>query len=167
MTIRFDFPDSLAKQASAEYWRSVAKPLLKPGGLLLVAACSALFVWSWTQPGHWAWLLLCGAGPAMYLAALALWMGMAFWAPRAYLAKLRHLPNRSFELTLADETVTMRSATERLEVAWSELRQLLALPSFFVLKLKGGAELPVPRDALDTNAEAWLVAKARALAAGG
>lgn len=161
MTIRFDFPDSLARQASAEYWRSVAKPLVKPGGLLMVLACLAVFLWSCTQSSHWLWLLLCGAGPAIWLAALALWLGMAIWAPRAFIAKLSHLPNRSFELTLADDTVTMRSATERLEVVWSELKELLALPSFFVLKLKGGAELPVPRAALGTEAEAWLVTKAR------
>jgi hypothetical protein len=57
-----------------------------------------------------------------------------------------------------------QTASERLEVAWIELKSIRSLPTFWLICLKGGTQIPLPRAFVSTEALATLQAAAPARA---
>jgi hypothetical protein len=103
-----------------------------------------------------AWLLLTGAGPALFAAVIVAWASGLWWVPRAMRRRLAHLPHRQVTVEFTAADLVFQTATERLQVVWSELKEVRALPHFWLLCLKGGAEIPLPREAVSEQALASL-----------
>jgi hypothetical protein len=74
--------------------------------------------------------------------------------------RLNHLPHREVVVELTASHLGFQTATERLQVGWTELKAVKALPSYWVLVLKAGSEIPVPRAVVSSSALAMLRALA-------
>ena len=76
--------------------------------------------------------------------------------------KLSHLPNRRVRLEASEERLAFRTATELLEVAWSEQKALRRRPTFWIFCLKSGARIPVPAQLVSQQDAAFFTARLEA-----
>ncbi|MEP6474032.1 MAG: YcxB family protein [Gemmatimonadota bacterium] len=128
-----------------ERWYVVGRKLFRPSTLVLVALCAALCVAAVSRHAPVWWLLFAGACPAIMLIVAAIWLSGLWWYPRAIRRRLARLAHRRVTIDFTIAGLTFQTAVERLEIAWSELRSIQPLPQFWLLRLRSGAEIPVPR----------------------
>jgi hypothetical protein len=154
----FDMTDALMARAVREDCVAIGRELARPRDLAIVAASTILFAVVVDSGSHWAWWI---AGLPIVLVGviLAAWGAAYLWLPSLAASRLAHLPHRHVKVEIADERLAFETATERLEVAWSELKSLKRRPSFWIVALKSGARIPLPVTALDGDALALLARK--------
>jgi len=141
----FDMTDQLATRAAREHWRAVGRRLFTPGALVITAASAALFALALRKHASAWWLLLSGTGPSLLAIVATGWLTGFWWAPRAMRRRLARLPHRTVTLQCTPASLVFQTATERLELAWSEVALVDQLRSFWLFRLKSGAVIPVPR----------------------
>jgi hypothetical protein len=141
--INFEMTDVLISRAIREDRVASLRELLKPRDLLFITASTALFAWAIASGAHWIWWF---AGvPAALLAAIGVfWLVLYFLLPWQARRRMAHLPHRNIEVRLDDAGIAFQTATERLEVVWSEVRDLRRRPGFWIVCLRAGAEIPLP-----------------------
>ncbi|MFO1314666.1 MAG: hypothetical protein U1F58_03600 [Burkholderiales bacterium] len=157
--VAYEMTDAVMTGAVREWMRALARDWFRPRNLVLVALCAAIAVRGFLQGGHWlGWL---AAVPvACYAALFAGWLVARWWLPRAGLRKLAHLPHRRVDVDFTDGTLAFATATERLEVAWSEVVEIRELPGCWLFCLRAGAKLPVPAGLLAGSTVAAFRARA-------
>ena len=151
--VTYDMTDAVMAGAARDWLRALGRDWFRPRNLVLIAICAAIAVRGYLQGGHWlGWL---AAVPvACYAALFAGWLAARWWLPRTGLRKIAHLPHRRVDVDLTDGTLAFATATERLEVAWSEVVAIRQLPSCWLFCLRAGAKLPVPAALLAADAVA-------------
>lgn len=154
--LTFDLTDAMASRASREAWLAHGRKLFTIGLLVLVAVDTVIFVLAVRQNAHWLWVTITGIPPVLLVIMIIIWSVMFWWLPRAARQKLAHLPHRQVTIQLNDADFVAETATERMAVNWIELKELRELRSFWVVSLKGGAEFPLPKDAVTSDALALL-----------
>lgn len=92
----------------------------------------------------------------MFAAVIVAWVSGLWWVPRTIRRRLAHLPHRQVTVEFTTADLVFQTATERLQVVWSELKEVRVLPHFWLLCLRGGAEIPLPREAVSEQALASL-----------
>ena len=110
------------------------------------------------RESHWIWWIA-GVGPVVFVLLGIGWLIYYVWLPRVARTKLAHLPNRQVRVEASDETLSFQTATERLEVAWAELKALKRRPNFWLVGLRSGARIPIPAELLDKDAISFLEAR--------
>jgi len=158
-TIKFEMTDELISRAVRENSVATLREQVKLRDVLFIAASTALFIFAVGTDSHWAWWL---AGlPAAILAVLGLvWLAGYFLLPRQARKRLAHLPHRNVEVHLADAGISFKTATERLEVAWSEVNAIKRRTGFWIVCLRTGTEIPLPVDVLPAEVRSFLESKA-------
>jgi hypothetical protein len=164
-TIAFEMTDDLVSQAVREDSVAGLRELFKLRDLVAIAASTALFAWTIATGSHWIWWFA-GLPAAVLVVVGAIWLGSHLLLPRLARKRLAHLPHRSVEVRLAETGITFQTATERLEVAWSELAKVRQRAGFWIVCLKPGTQIPVPTSALPTEAREMLLARVPAGKAG-
>lgn len=162
ISISFEMTDSVASAAAREAWLAVGRRLFTRGTLVLMAAVALIFALAVQRQAPVWWLLLTGTAPVLFALVVIGWGGALFWAPIAMRRRLAHLPHRQVTVEFNASQLAFQTATERLEVAWSEVKVVRPLPRFWLLCLKGGAEIPLPREVVSDQALAGLRAAAPA-----
>lgn len=157
-SLTFDMTDSLMVQAVREERLAIAREHLRLRELLVILVSTAIFVISVQRNAHWIWWL--AALPGGFFALLALgWIGAYFWRPRSALARVAPLPHRSVRVEMTEERVASETATELLQVKWSEVSSLKRLSGFWLFCLASGARIPVPNFAVTEDMAQWLAGK--------
>jgi hypothetical protein len=141
--INFEMTDALISRAIREDRVASLRELFKPRDLLFITASTALFVWAMASSAHWIWWFA-GVPVAMLAAIGVFWLVLYFLLPWQARRRMAHLPHRNIEVRLDDAGIAFQTATERLEVAWSEVRELRRRPGFWIVCLRAGAEIPLP-----------------------
>jgi hypothetical protein len=145
--VGFRMTDEEVERACRESGRALGRDLFSPGLLLLVGFCLAVVLLN--VGDGWDWLLLLFAAPvALFGLLLAGWLALLWWMPYFACRRLSHLPHRGVNLELDNETLVFETATERLELAWVELKQVRELRSFWLFCLRSGPQIPVPKPLL-------------------
>jgi len=155
LTIAFEMSDELMARALREGHLAAGREHFRPRNLLIVAASAAIFVRAVLLHSHWLWWT--AAFPPAAFALLLLYWAVA-WLRLPALAKRRlaRLPHRHVRIAIGPQTFLLETAAERLETPLSELHSLQRLPSVWVIRLRGGARIPVPLEALSVEALAAL-----------
>lgn len=152
LSLAFEMTDDVAARATRENWLAQGRRLFTPGTLVLVAVTAVIFLGALRGDSHWLWVGLTGTPPVLLAIMVIVWAGGLWWAPRAARRKLVRLPNRRVTVELTEAALVLETANERLAVKWIEARELRPLPSFWVLVLGSGAEIPLPREAVSAEA---------------
>jgi hypothetical protein len=150
--VTFEMTDDVAVLAARESLRSFGRRLFGWGATALIVADALVLLLAVVRDGHWLWLVGAGAPLALFAVLLVGWFGMYAWLPHAVTRRLAHLPHRTVTVELSDATVAFSTATEQLSVAWSELKEVRRLRGFWLLCLRSGAQIPLPRAALPPEA---------------
>lgn len=148
--------DALAAQAAREAWLALGRRLFTIPTIGLVAASAVIFRLALRGVPPWWWLLLTGAAPALFALLVVGWTLGLWWAPRVMRRKLNHLPHRRVLIELTAPELTVQTATEQLRLRRTEVRSTRFLPSFYVLRVRAGFEIPVPPAALSGEALAMI-----------
>ena len=156
VSISFEMTDALAMRAAREAWLAMGRKLFTIGTLALVAVVTVIFVLAIRQNGPRPWLVFTGIPPVLFSLMVVIWVAVFLWLPAEAKRKLRHLPHRRVTIELTDSDFVAETATERLAVKWSELKEVQELPNFWLVSFKGGAQFPLPRNALSSDALAFL-----------
>jgi hypothetical protein len=115
---------------------------------LVVALSTLIFVLAVSSTSHWGWWLT-GIPTLLFVLVWSIcFVTYLFW-PRAMRSRIQHLPHRTVVLELGADHVSISTATEDLQVAWSEVVAINELPSFWMLCFRAGMRIPVPRKAMD------------------
>ncbi len=146
-TLTFEMTDDLASRAAREQWRVASRRLFAPGGLIVVALSTALFVAA-IRAHAWGWAVAAGISPFLLLVVLLIWLAGFWWVPRSVRRRVARLPSREVTVRFDAAGVGFYTALERLDLAWSEVMAVDALPSCWVFRLRAGAQIPVPRSAM-------------------
>lgn len=158
ISIGFDMTDALIVQAAREDCIAVAREFVSLRDVLIILASGVVFALAVTGDSHWLWWIA-GLGP-VYFGILGLgWVVAYLWIPSVAKKRLAHLPNRHIQIEMSDPALSFRTATERLEVAWTELKALRRRPSFWLVCLRSGPRIPIPAVVLTDDALALLEAK--------
>lgn len=97
--------------------------------------------------------------PVLFGVVVLGWLGALWWFPRAAIRRLVRLPHRHVTVEFSEPNMVFQTATERLEVSWGELKEVKALPNFWLFCLWAGAEIPVPKNLLPQDAVALFRSK--------
>lgn len=147
VTVSYELTDELSRSAVREYWYALRRKLFKPGSLLC-AASLAIFVLALRKGDSAWWLILSGASPGIFLLLGIFWCVGLWWFPKAAARRLAHLPSRGVMIAFEVDTVAFRTATERLELNWSEISMIQVLAHFWYFQIRAGTEIPVPLSVL-------------------
>jgi hypothetical protein len=148
----FQMTDEVATRAAREAWVGLGRRLFTLPMIGLVAFSAMMFVLARRGEPHPVWLALTAAGPALFGLLALTWALGLWWAPRAMRRKLAHLPHRHVEMEFTESEFAVQTATEQVRLQWIEVTAMRQFPNFCFLCLRGGAEIPVPLDALPTEA---------------
>ena len=129
ISIAFTMTDAVAAQAARELWFSLARRLFTPAFLGLTALVALLFTLALQRHASWPWLLLTGLSPAILIVLVIGWAAGLWWIQHAVTRRLNHLPHREVVVELTASHLGFQTATERLQVGWTELKAVKALPS--------------------------------------
>lgn len=148
-TITFEMTDTLITQAAREYCGTFARNTFTPSNLAVAFACVAIVAFTPDTDGTWQWLRwLAATAPAIYGLLFAGWLVGLWWLPRLAQRRIAHQPHRNVTIAFAEPGLTLQSATERLEVRWTELLEARELPNFWLLCFRAGFKVPVPKATL-------------------
>jgi hypothetical protein len=150
-SIEFDFPDELARRAARETWSSLTLSELRTRDLVWVAFGLVPYALSVLRRSAWYWQALFGVVPALVVLLTVAWFLFGWLVAREAVKKLAHLPHRGVVFAFDAKRLSFRTATEQLEVPRTEVKEVRELPSFVLLRLRGGADLPIPLAALDSS----------------
>ncbi len=161
ITIDYELSDAAATQAVREDCLAFVREHFSAKDALLVLGSTAVFVAALVRYGHWLWRL---AGlPIIIFSLLGLvWLFFLLWLPNAAIAKRKHLPNLRVRVEASAERLAFRTATELLDVAWSEQKALKRRPTFWIFCLKSGARIPVPAQLVSQQDAAFFAARLEA-----
>lgn len=148
--------DAVATQAARERWLAVGRRLFPPGTVVFALITAIIFFSALQRSAGLLWLLLSGTCPIVISLLAVGWLTGLWWVPRAVRGRLAHLPHRQVAMEFRAEGLAFQSATERLEVAWSELLEIRQLPHFWVFELRAGVAVPLPRGRMTAEIEAAL-----------
>ena len=140
--------DALASRATRESWIASGRRLFSLRLIVLTAACGLILLLALRRESHWLWLAICGLVLAIFALMALIWVIGIWWAPREARKKIAHLPHRRVAAEFNVDEIVLQTATERLSVTWSDLKEIRRLPNFWVICFKGGAQIPLPRDLL-------------------
>jgi hypothetical protein len=142
----YEMSDALMRAATREAYIAKAREQMTAWHAVLLVCSTAIFALAVARNGHWLWWL---AGVPALLAVVigGIWLVLIAIVSRSAPRRLERLPHRQVRVGLGPRVV-FETANEHLEVAWSEVKAIRALPSFWVFVLHTGLELPVPRDKL-------------------
>ena len=167
ITIDYELSDAAATQAVREDCLAFVREHFSAKDALLVLGSTAVFAAALVRDGHWLWWLwwlwwLAGL-PIIIFSLLGLvWLFFLLWLPNAAIAKRKHLPNRRVRVEASAERLAFRTATELLDVAWSEQKALKRRPTFWIFCLKSGARIPVPAQLVSQQDAAFFAARLEA-----
>ena len=150
LSTSFQLTDEAITRAVREDVIAFARKHWKPRDLLVILASTAIFVLAIIGDSHWVWWLA-GVPIALFTPLWLIWLGAYLLWPHFMRSKLQHLPHRTVTLELAQEHIAIESATEKLQVRWSELVAVKELPNYWILCFKAGARIPVPIEALSNS----------------
>lgn len=167
LSITFDATDGVLRDAAREASMVLLRRHFGLRTTLLAAASAAIFWLALVNESHPLWLIGAGLAPALF--ALTLMLGWLYYlaAPRLLRSQVKHLPNRRVTIDFADSAVRVRTASEDLSMAWSAVKGIESLPCFWLLQLRTGTAIPVPKQYLPAETVALLQAKAAGSAASG
>ena len=150
ISFSFEMTDALMAQAVREDCAALAREHVSVRDLLLILASTAIFALAIVGDSHWIWWF---AGlPTLLFALVGVgWAIALIWLPRAATAKLAHLPHRMVHFKATDTLFSFQTASERLEVAWSELKALKRRPNFWVVCLRSSGRIPIPAPLLSAE----------------
>jgi len=161
LTVAFDMTDAVMAGAIRDWLRELGRDWFRPRNLAVIAASGAISALGATdvmQGGNWlAWIA--AIPPVLFVALFVGWAGAFWWLPRAGRRKVAHLPHRRVDVEIADETLAFATATERIEVAWSEVLAIRRLRAYWLFCLRAGAKIPVPAGLLAESLVATLRAR--------
>ena len=158
IAIEYELSDAQASQAVREDCIAFLRQHLSAKDLLVVLGSTGILVLAVMRDGHWLWWLA-GLPAGIFVGLGMAWLVCFLWLPRAAVARLVRLPHRRVQVYATADSLTFRSATEQLEVAWSEVRALTRRPNFWLVCLKSGARIPVPARFLPENQAAFIVTR--------
>ncbi len=160
ISVKFEMTDAVATRAAHESLRAYGRRLFGWGAMTIIIADAAVLVLAVMREGHWLWIAGAAVPLAIFAVLLVVWFGVYAWLPRAVVRRLSHLPHREVTVEFSEATVAFRTATEELSVAWSELKDIRRLRGFWLLCLRSGARIPLPREALPPEALSLLESRA-------
>ena len=160
MTFEYELTDARAAQAVRESLISTGRKLFTPGFLILVFIVTVIMIVAIIRDVRGWLVLFWSAAPILFVLMLLLWLIMLVVMPRLMVKKMAHLPHRNVVITLEDEQLQIRTAAEQLAVDWSVLDEMRELRNYWVLCLKGGAEIPLMKSAIPEEALMQLRSKA-------
>jgi hypothetical protein len=163
ISIVFEMSDALITKAVREDCLAYAREHLSVRDVLVILGSAGVFALALFRDAHWLWWIA-GLPPLIYALLGLGWVFAFLWLPRAAVSRLAHLPDRGVMVDASESSLSFQTATERLEVAWDELRALKRRPSFWLFCLRSGARIPVPAELLGMDALGLLEAKLKALA---
>jgi hypothetical protein len=147
-SVSFEMTDAVAGRATRENWRALARRLFPLSTIAITAVASVLFLLAWRSHASVWWVVLIGACPVLMALVVIGWLAGYWWMPRAVRRRLAHLPHRQVTVDFTTEGLAFQTATERLAVTWSEVKAIDPLPTFWLVRLRSGADIPLPRDAI-------------------
>lgn len=158
ISIGFEMTDALIAQAVREDCVAVARERIALKDILIIFASTLVFALALHRESHWLWWL---AGlPAVVFALLGIgWVLSYLWLPRVAKSKLACLPNRRVQVEASEAALSFQTATERLEVAWAELKAFKRRPSFWIVCLRSGTRVPIPAELVTSEAASTFKAK--------
>ena len=121
--IDYELSDAATTQAVREDCLAFVHEHFSAKDALLVLGSTAVFVAALVRDAHWLWWLA-GLPIAIFSLQGLVWLFFLLWLPNAAIAKRKHLPNQRVRVEASAERLSFRTATELLEVAWSELKAL-------------------------------------------
>jgi hypothetical protein len=164
LSTSWEMTDAAVTRAVREDLLSFARKHWKIRDLLVIAASTLIFARAVATGAHWLWWLA-GVPAALFILLWLAWLGAFLVWPRIVRARLKHLPHRTMTLEMGPELIAIASATEKLEVRWSELTTIKELAGFWILCFRAGARVPVPVEAVEASMASCLrQAQARLLA---
>lgn len=152
ITVSFEMTDAVATRAAHESLRAFGRRLFGWGAMAIIIADAAVLLLAVMREGHWLWIVGAAVPLAIFAVLLIVWFSVYVWLPRAVVRRLAHLPHRQVTVEFSEPTVAFTTATEQLSVAWSELKEIRRLRGFWLLCLRSGAQIPLPREALPPEA---------------
>lgn len=158
LSLSYEVTDGLAASAARENCIAFGKEHFKLKDFLVVAGSAAIFALSVIRGGHWLWWIA-AFPPMLFAVLLAGWLWCLGWLPRRAVARLGRLPHRTVTLEFTNQNFVLITAVERLELAWSEIRGIKPLPSFWILCTQTGAKIPVPVEAMSPELIAFVQAR--------
>lgn len=152
--VSFAMTDPVMTEAIRESLREHGREWFRPRNLAVIAGSGAIGVLGAldVMQGGPALAWIAAIPPAIFAALFVGWLAAFWWLPRAGARKLAHLPHRDVIVACTDDMVSFATATERLEVAWSEVVAIRRLPGYWLFCLRAGAKIPVPADLLPEGA---------------
>ena len=157
-TIDYEMTDALMSQAVREDCMALASEHVSLWDITVISASAAVFALAVARDSHWLWWIA-GAPPAIFALLTMGWLFAFLWLPRHARSRLAHLPNRHVKVEASSTALAFQTATERLEVAWGELKTFKRRPNFWVIGLRSGARFPIPGGVLSKEAVSLLEAK--------
>jgi formate-dependent nitrite reductase membrane component NrfD len=76
--------------------------------------------------------------------------------------RIRHLPHRTVEVVIDDHGIDFATANDRYSAVWSEVVATEQLASLWLLRLRNGAELVLPKDVAGPELNDWLARRTTA-----
>lgn len=156
--IRFEMTDALIARAIREDSVATLRDLFKLRDLLIIAASTALFAWAVATHSHWIWWIA-GLPIAIVALILLVWLAAYAFLPGLAASRTAHLPHRTVTVALTDPGLAFHTATERLDVDWSEVKAIKRLANFWIVCLKAGTQIPIPLEQLSEDARRMFAAK--------
>ncbi len=153
-SVDYEMSDALIAEAVREDCIAVAREHAGIKELLIVLASAGVFVVARARGSHWLWWLA-GVPPLIFALLGVAWLVAFLRLPKAAAARLAHLPNRHVRVEASEERLAFQTASERLDVAWLELKALRRRPNFWLVCLKSGTRIPVPARLLGKEAVAF------------
>lgn len=158
LSLSYEMTDDVAARAARENCIAFAEEHFRRKDILIVAGSAAIFVLAVFRSGHWLWWIA-AFPPIVFAVLLVSWLLCLAWLPRRAVARLARLPHRIVTLELTDANFVLITSVARLELAWSELKGLQPLPSFWLLCTQAGAKIPVPVNAMSPEHLAFVNAR--------
>lgn len=158
LAIEFEMSDALISQAVREDCMAFASEHVSLWDMAVISGSAAVFALAVARESHWLWWIA-GVPPAIFAVLGIGWLFAWLWLPRYARSRLAHLPNRRVRVEASATVLAFQTATERLEVAWGELKALKRRPNFWIVGLRSGTRIPIPAGVLTQEAVSLLEAK--------
>jgi YcxB-like protein len=128
---------------------------LKAAPWVLGAAALALAAWVAASPAAKRGELLWDWGPLLAVVWLAVWFFRRMLTGRVWRGLMDELAHVDEPVTfsISDESVGVRSKTERSDETWNQIRQVVETPEFFLFIVSDDCAHYLPRHAITSQAD--------------